>query len=183
MWNGHLRQILFVVRDDDVRGIGMKVMTESLQIVQATPDTSSEVAAMVGKLLTEIMDTVGARVFSFDLEQTTNRLKIAIEDDRYVVFVARTGGMPVGFVALCESFALYAGGVFGTIPEFYVRPEFRSEGVGQRLMSRAKSYGKACGWTRLEVTTPPLPAFDKSLAFYEREGFEIVGGRKLKIVL
>ena len=35
----------------------------------------------------------------------------------------------------------------------------------------------------LEVTTPPLPQFDKTLAFYEREAFAITGGRKLKVVL
>jgi hypothetical protein len=35
----------------------------------------------------------------------------------------------------------------------------------------------------LEVTTPPLPQFDIALAFYERESFEITGGRKLKVLL
>ncbi len=39
------------------------------------------------------------------------------------------------------------------------------------------------GWKRLEVTTPPLPQFDNTLAFYRREGFAITGGRKLKRVL
>jgi hypothetical protein len=33
------------------------------------------------------------------------------------------------------------------------------------------------------VTTPPLPPFEKTLAFYEREGFAIAGGRKLKVAL
>ncbi len=31
------------------------------------------------------------------------------------------------------------------------------------------------------MTTPPLPPFEKTLAFYEREGFAIAGGRKLKM--
>lgn len=31
--------------------------------------------------------------------------------------------------------------------------------------------------------TPPLPHFDKTLAFYEREGFAVTGGRKLKATL
>jgi hypothetical protein len=44
-------------------------------------------------------------------------------------------------------------------------------------------FGKARGWKRLEVTTPPLPQFEKTLAFYEREGFAITGGRKLKVLL
>lgn len=35
--------------------------------------------------------------------------------------------------------------------------------------------------TRLEVTTPPLPQCDRTLAFYRREGFGISGGRKMKM--
>lgn len=90
---------------------------------------------------------------------------------------------PVGFVALFEGHALYAEGAFGTIPELFVRPEFRSQNVGLRLVSQAKVFGISRGWKRLEVTTPPLPQFDKTLLFYEREGFAITGGRKLKVLL
>lgn len=87
------------------------------------------------------------------------------------------------FIALYESYALYAEGAFGTIPELYVRPEYRTNELGLRLVSQAKAFGTSRGWTRLEVTTPPLPKFDRTLAFYEREGFAITGGRKLKISL
>jgi hypothetical protein len=55
--------------------------------------------------------------------------------------------------------------------------------VGLRLVSEAKAFGSSRGWSSLEVTTPPLPQFDRTLAFYEREGFSIAGGRKLKVVL
>ena len=66
---------------------------------------------------------------------------------------------------------------------FFVRPGFRSQNVGLGLVAQARHFGNSRAWTRLEVTTPPLPQFDKTLAFYEREGFEITGGRKLKVVL
>jgi GNAT superfamily N-acetyltransferase len=155
-----------------------------MEFERANAGDSEQVAAMVGELLSEIMETVGSRVFEFDLQQTTARLEDAQARGRYVVFVARaSAAQAAGFVALYESFALYAGGVFGTIAEFYVRPQFRSEGVGRQLMSRAKSFGKSCGWTRLEVTSPPVPAFDRTVAFYEREGFAVTGGRKLKTAL
>lgn len=51
------------------------------------------------------------------------------------------------------------------------------------VCEQAKYFGISRGWTRLEVTTPPLPQFDKTLAFYERQGFAISGGRKLKLTL
>lgn len=159
-------------------------MTTKISIENATADDSHEIAVMVGELLNEIMNAIGVQAFHFDLEETTNRLKDFINREKYFVFVAREdGGNAVGFVALYESHALYAEGSFGTMPELYVRPEFRSNHVGLRLVSQAKSFGGSRGWKRLEVTTPPLPQFEKTLAFYEREGFAITGGRKLKVVL
>jgi GNAT superfamily N-acetyltransferase len=90
---------------------------------------------------------------------------------------------PLGFLALYESFALYTEGAYGTIPEFYIRPAHRSKGIGAALMGEARRLGQSRGWRRLEVTTPPLPQFDRTMAFYQREGFSISGGRKLKLEL
>jgi GNAT superfamily N-acetyltransferase len=159
-------------------------MTAKINIEKATADDSHEIAVMVGELLSEIMNAIGVQAFNFDLEETANRLKDFLEREKYFVFVACTeGGYAVGFVALYESHALYAEGSFGTIPELYVRPEFRSNNVGFRLISQAKAFGASRNWKRLEVTTPPLPQFGKTLSFYEREGFTITGGRKLKVAL
>ena len=68
---------------------------------------------------------------------------------------------------------------FGTIAEFYARPEYRSRGVGLALMAEARALASTRDWRRLEVTTPPLPEFARTWVFYEREGFSIAGGRKL----
>lgn len=139
---------------------------------------------MVGELLAEIMNAIGVKAFNFDLAETTFRLENFLDNEKYFVFVARSGNAnPAGFIALYESYALYAEGAFGTIPELYVRPEHRAKGLGFRLLSQAKAFGASRSWTRLEVTTPPLPQFDRTLAFYEREGFSISGGRKLKATL
>lgn len=159
-------------------------MTENILIQRATPKDAPEVAVMVGALLGEIMNAVGAHTFNFNLDDTTARLTDFLEREKYFVFIARdSDGNPVGFISLYESFALYAEGAFGTIPELYVRPEYRSAQVGLGLVSQVKAFGATRRWTRLEVTTPPLPQFDKTLAFYEREGFAIAGGRKLKVLL
>lgn len=155
------------------------------QITRALPEDASAIAAMVGELLAEIMTKVGVRSFDFHLEDTRKRAEAFIEQQRYVVFLASAAdpSRHAGFIALAESCALYAEGSFGTIPEFFVRPEFRGAGVGRALISAARQYGAGQGWKRLEVTTPPLPQFERSLRFYEREGFAITGGRKLKRLL
>jgi GNAT superfamily N-acetyltransferase len=151
---------------------------------RAGTDDAPEVALMVGELLTEIMDAIGDPVFRFDLGETAARLEDFLARERYFVFIARDDeAKAVGFVALYESYALYAEGAFGTIPELYVRPMHRSSGVAKRLLAQARDLAITRGWKRLEVTTPPLPQFERTLAFYEREGFAITGGRKLKLTL
>ena len=156
-----------------------------LRIEYAQPDDASVVAQMVGELLREIMAMVGTKAFVFHQEETEARARSWMTDGKYSVLLARDGIQPepLGFLALYESFALYTEGAYGTIPEFYVRPAHRSKGVGAALMAEAKRLGQSRGWRRIEVTTPPLPQFDRTMAFYQREGFSISGGRKLKLEL
>jgi GNAT superfamily N-acetyltransferase len=154
----------------------------NLRIDHAQPDDAPIIAQMVGELLREVMAIIGTNVFGFHREETESRARSWMTDGKYSVLLARDGVQPepLGFLAVYESLALYAEGSFGTIPELFVRPAHRSSGVGTALLSEAKRVGQAKGWTRLEVTTPPLPQFDRTIAFYEREGFSISGGRKLK---
>lgn len=150
-------------------------------ITRATAADAPAVAVLVGELLAEIMTAIGQPAFNFELDATTNRLRDFIAREKYFVFVARdAAGVPAGFIALIESYALYAEGAFGTIPELYIRPDFRNKRAGRGLVESAVAFATSRGWTRLEVTTPPLPEFARTLAFYEREGFSISGGRKLK---
>jgi len=73
-------------------------------------------------------------------------------------------------------------GVFGVIPELYVRPSFRSQGIGAKLLQHAVEYGLSRGWNRLEVTAPPVRVYSRTVEFYERHGFAISGGTKLNRV-
>jgi GNAT superfamily N-acetyltransferase len=155
-----------------------------IAIQPAGADESDEIAPLVGELLGEIMAAIGEQAFIFSLGEATVLLRELLDQGKYLVLVARTeAGQIAGFVSMYESFALYAQGAFGTIAEFYVRPEFRSQGIGQRLAERAKEFGRTRGWRRLEVTTPPLPHFGRTVGFYERGGFSVTGGRKLKFLL
>ena len=155
-----------------------------MKITEAKPTDAEDIAALVKELLEEIMAETGVKHFSFNGEETITRAREFLEGGQYKVFLAIDGEeKPIGFAAVYESYALYAEGAFGTMSELYVRPGFRSEGVGKDLVGAVIEWGNKQGWKRLEVTTPPLPQFKKTLSFYEREGFEVSGGKKLKLDL
>lgn len=157
----------------------------TIEIAQASIEHCAPISTMIGELLEEIATRADVQAFSFNREASCGLLQNFIADDNYVVFFTRdsSANAYAGFVTLCESRSIYAGGTFGTIPELYIRPAYRRRGIGRMLLDAARFHAEQRGWKRLEVTTPPLPAFDKTLAFYEREGFTITGGRKLKISL
>ncbi|MDI9847961.1 GNAT family N-acetyltransferase [Rhodoblastus sp. 17X3] len=161
-----------------------KSVTRNFLVRKADLADVRDIASMVGALLSEIVERSAPPAFDFDLEQTEALLADFLREDSFTVFVAETrNGDLAGFISLNESRALYANGRFGTIAEFYVRPLYRSHSLGRILLAQAKTHGREHGWSRLEVTTPPLPTFDQTLAFYEREDFVISGGRKLKTQL
>ncbi|MDD3598309.1 GNAT family N-acetyltransferase [Sulfuricurvum sp.] len=154
-------------------------------VKRATHEHSAQTAVLVGELLQEIMDRIGIDVFHFDLQETKERLADFIVTEKNFVFIAVDNEEKeiIGFVTIYEGYALYAEGAFGTMAELYVQPSYRSQGIGKMLIQSVREFGNQRGWKRIEVTTPPLPQFDLTLAFYEREGFEISGGRKLKTVV
>ena len=155
----------------------------SIRLTHAQPSDAPLVAELVGELLQEIMTVIGVKAFEFSRVETEARAQRWLADGTYTVLLAYHDEKVAGFLALSESRSLYAEGTFGTIPELYVRPGLRSYNVGATLLAEAKNLSRARGWTRLEVTTPPLPQFDRTLAFYERQGFSISGGRKMKLSL
>jgi len=156
-----------------------------IEIHPAGQNDLDRVAELVEELLGEIMDALGTQEFHFNRGEAKARAGDFLRRGVYFPFIAWSiePRQALGLICLYESHALYAEGDFGTIAELYVRPAFRSQGVGALLLEQARAFGGAKAWTRLEVTTPPLPLFDKTLAFYERHGFAITGGRKLKTIL
>ena len=155
----------------------------TVHIALAEIQDMDTIATMVGELLHDIMAAVNDKVFGFHHDDTARRARAWMKEGLYTVLLAKLDSKPVGFLSLYESYALYTEGIYGTIPEFYVRSPYRSQGIGSALLAEAGQIGQARGWKRLEVTTPPLPQFDRTLSFYERNGFTISGGRKLKLNL
>ncbi|AFH62621.2 GCN5 family acetyltransferase [Paenibacillus mucilaginosus K02] len=150
---------------------------------QAGEADAEAVASLFEELIGEIIDRAGGTTAAaFELGESAKLCGRLLASGSYRVWLAVTeeDGEPAGFLSVHDSASLYAGGAFGIIQELYVRPAYRSHGLGRQLIEVAAAYAAAVGWKRLEVCTPPLPAFDRSLEFYKREGFEVTGGRKMK---
>lgn len=133
---------------------------------------SDIVAGLLYELLYEL--TNGNWCSLAELQTTTKDL---IEKGLVFGVIASIDTNPVGVLMLNECAAIYAGGRFGEITELYVKPEHRSRGIATVLITEAKKIAKERDWKRLEVGAPDQPAWDKSLRFYLREGFEEVGPR------
>ncbi len=141
---------------------------ENITIARAKNSHSGEIAVLVGKLLEEIMERIGINVFHFNLEETKERLSDFIINEKNYIFIAvdTNSNKIIGFATTYQGYALYAEGAIGTMAELYICPEFRSHGIGKKLVCTIKEFGNQKGWKRIEVTTPPLPQFDSTLAFY-----------------
>lgn len=141
-----------------------------IHLVAADDSHTPVIAEMLANLFQEVGHTATASeiadMFVEMEEDSLHSTLLAFDDD----------GDAVGVLTLVESLALYAGGRIGVINELYVVPPYRSEGVGKILLDAAKDLADERGWRRLEVTTPG-EQYEKTLHFYEKEGFMPIGPR------
>jgi|TARA_B110000211_G_scaffold231961_1_gene294637 GNAT superfamily N-acetyltransferase len=146
----------------------------------AVVDDSEIIGSLVTKLTDEICVRTNSNHFDIDIDGTIARCAELMRQGHYGAVIGLADGVPIAISTFTESYALYAGGKVGVIPEFYVDPSYRSAGVGAKLIAEVKRYGKSRGWSCIELCTPPLPEFDRTLAFYEENGLKPVGGRKMR---
>ncbi len=149
----------------------------------AKVEDSEIIAALVVELTTEICQLTKAQHFDIDLNGTIQRCKELITAGHYAAIIGVYKNTPIAVVTITETYALYAGGKIGLIQEFYVSPQFRACGVGSMLIEQVKNYGKQHDWSCLELCTPPLPEFERTLNFYQKNGLMAVGGRKMRQAL
>lgn len=145
--------------------------------------SSDEIAKLALCLTNEIIERTGIKHFDVDLTLATELCDRFLKNKLYSVMAAFDEINVVGFGSICESHSLYAEGSFGIIQEFYVKPEYRSKGVGKQLLVEIINFCKSRNWKRIELCTPPVPEFDRTVKFYKLNGFEITGGYKMKYAI
>lgn len=151
-----------------------------LEFIQARPDHAETIGSLVVQLTQEICERTHAQHFDIDLADTVERCAELLSAGHYAAIIGWSENIPVAVSTIAETYALYAGGKIGVIQEFYVIPEFRRSGVGTLLIERVRNYGQQRGWSCMELCTPPLPEFERTLSFYQHNGLIPVGGRKMR---
>jgi GNAT superfamily N-acetyltransferase len=149
-------------------------MESEFLVIQAAPSDFERVGRLTFELLDELFPELG---YERDACIATARALLASESGVWSFIATQSDGRDIGVVMLNECSAIYAGGQFGEISELYVAPDYRSIGIGARLIAAAAEFGRERGWPDLEVGAPSVPVWQRTVDFYLRNGFEEVGPR------
>ena len=149
-------------------------MSTGIVVHQAGPNEAERVGRLAYDLLAELYPDI-----EFERSFFTDAAKrlLGSNEGVWAFLATEKETRDVGLVTLNECAAIYAGGRFGEIPELYVVPDYRSKNVGALLIETAVSFGRKRGWPNIEVGAPSRPAWQRTLDFYLRHGFEEVGPR------
>ncbi len=150
-------------------------MSSNLKITKATPAEADIVGRLVYSLL---MEFFAEQSHLFPLEKMQKAAaELLLPGTGVWSFLARINDEVVGMINLNECAAIYAGGKFGEITELYVKPEYRSEKIGEKLIAQAREFACDKGWEILEVGAPDVPRCQRTVNFYLNNGFNEIGPR------
>lgn len=149
----------------------------------ATHKDAALIAPLVCQLTEEISVRAGVQHFDHDIAATQRCCEDLLSQGQLEILLALDGDTAVAMASFATTYALYVRGALGVIQELYVKPENRNQQLGQGLLAELERIAKARGWRAIELCTPPLPAFENTLSFYQRHQYQAVGGRKMRKML
>jgi putative acetyltransferase len=85
--------------------------------------------------------------------------------EKVAFFVIRVDDLPAG----CGAIKLF-GSVYGEVKRMYVRPQFRGQGLGKRMLEQLESYAQERGLSLLRLETGIYQT--EAIALYEKYGFK-----------
>ncbi|MEJ1353317.1 MAG: GNAT family N-acetyltransferase [Candidatus Sedimenticola sp. (ex Thyasira tokunagai)] len=141
---------------------------------------SEEVARLIVCLTNEIIDRTEIKHFDIDLPLSIELCEKYLSQGIYSILAAFDEDEIIGFGTICESYSIYAEGAYGIIQEFYIIPKYRSRNIGSELVKEIIKFAKSKEWKRIELCSPPIPEFERTVKFYQSNGFKITGGYKMK---
>jgi GNAT superfamily N-acetyltransferase len=113
---------------------------------------------------------------SHEVVATEETLRDSLFGERRVAetLLAYLGDDPAGFALFFHNFSTFLGRPGIYLEDLYVRPEFRSAGVGRTLLVRIAGLAKERGCGRLEWAV--LDWNEPAISFYKRIGASPVSG-------
>ena len=90
--------------------------------------------------------------------------------DGGVLLLAKCQGEPAGTIALRRLDATSGDSTSGEVKRLYLRPEYRGQGLGRRLLEAVVERAAGMGYESLYADT--LPGMTDALSLYQRAGFE-----------
>ena len=130
---------------------------------------------LVYELIKKLLIELGEEASSLGYITTDTINKLMQNNTTTVLLAVDENDNALGFATLTETQAIYAGGNYGVIDEMYVEPEYRNLQLGKALIDAIKEIGKEKGWNRIDVTAPTEKRWERTVQFYEREGFKFTG--------
>lgn len=101
-----------------------------------------------------------------------------------LLLVAESDGAVVGMLGASWQRAIHVPGPYALIQDLWVDREWRSRGVGARLVEAIATAAGERGMARIEVGLPKedFPAIEATESFYAGVGFEHLGPRMRRLV-
>lgn len=90
---------------------------------------------------------------SSNLKAAKNFLELRISNKESVIFMALRNEEVVGFTQLYPTYSSVSLLPYYILNDLFVTPNCRSQGIGETLLSRAKTFCVACGYKGLALET------------------------------
>ena len=149
---------------------------EQLTIRQAGIEDINEIGFLANEIWPKVysyMISPGQIRYMLDLFYTPEALYRQMFEQHHIFFLAELDEIPVGFASVGKT----DEGVF-KLHKLYVQPELHGKGVGKALVEAVLDEAFDGGGRKLQLT---VNRNNKSLSFYQKLGFKIIGEQKLDI--
>lgn len=125
--------------------------------------------AELAKIIRSCFDDFNApKVGTVYEDTTTDDLFALFNDKRSALFVAEVDGKLSGCCGIFPTDGLPDD--CAELVKFYLSGEFRSLGIGQKLMERSVKFAKESGYKSIYIES--LPEFSTAVSIYEKQGFK-----------
>lgn len=135
----------------------------SFTVRKAQFDDLRVMARLIGDLFAIESD------FKSDFDKQYAGLKLLFRDPNADILVAKYRNTAIGMVTVQRVISSAEGGYAGLIEDVIVREEYRSMGVGSRLIEHVVDLARVRGCLRLQLAADK--ANIRALEFYDRHGF------------